>query len=289
MNFDMTGKTVLITGATDGIGKQSALALARMGASIVGVGRNPEKCIQVADAVRSIPGAGQVDFLVCDLSLLAQVRTLAATILQKYARIDVLLNNAGAIFYARTETGEGYETTFALDHLSPFLLTNLLLDRLIDSSARVVTVSSYAHMMGKIDFGDLTFERKRYSAWGAYAQAKLANILFSNELARRTAGTGVTSNSLHPGYVRTAFGGNQKSLVAKSVSLGAQLFAITAEKGAETSVYLASAPDVSRITGAYFANSRPTAPLRTALDPGIAQQLWLVSAEMVGIAEPQFA
>lgn len=282
---EMTGKTVLITGATDGIGKVTAMALASQGASIVGVGRNPQKCERVAAEVRAIPGAGAVEFLVCDLSIMAQVRDLAARVDESFSLIDVLLNNAGGIFYQRTSTSEGLEMTFALDHLSPFLLTNLLLDKLIASSARVVTVSSMMHNSGSIEFDDLNYTNRRYSAWGAYSQAKLANVLFSNELARRTTGTGVTSNSLHPGFVRTAFGSGQPSIFAKATSLASRVVGISAEKGAETSIYLASSPEVASVSGAYYSEGKRGEPKKIALDPQVASRLWQVSAAMTGVQD----
>lgn len=281
----MTGKTVLITGATDGIGKQAAIALATQGASIVGVGRNPQKCENTAAEICAIPGAGAVEFLVCDLSVLAQVRDLAANVDERFPQIDVLLNNAGGIFYQRTTTSEGFEMTFALDHLSPFLLTNLLLDKLVASSARVVTVSSMVHKSGSINFDDLQYSKRRYSAWGAYGQAKLANVLFANELARRTAGTGVTSNALHPGYVHTAFGMGQSSVVAMVSSLASRVAGISAQKGAETSIYLASSPEVATVSGAYFSEGRRENPKKIALDPQVASRLWQVSAAMAGVQD----
>ncbi len=276
---ELVGKTILITGASDGIGRIAALELAKMGASIVGVGRNPERSAKVAHELSAITPASEM--LVYDLSLMTQVRALAAEIDARLPHIDVLLNNAGAIFYTKLITAEGLENTIALDHLAPFLLTNLLLNQLIASQARVITVSSAWHHNGAIDFDDLMFEHRRYSAWGTYGQAKLANVLFANELARRVAGTGVTSNSLHPGFVRTSFGGNQPSMVARAVSLASRVVGISAEKGAETSILLASSPDVANVTGAYYSEGKLATPSRAARDEAAAKRLWETSEGLV--------
>lgn len=280
----MTGlhdKIILITGASDGIGRIAALELAKMGATILGVGRNPDKSARVAEELRAINPAS--DMLVYDLSLMTQVRALAAEIDARLPRIDVLLNNAGAIFYTKWVTAEGLENTFALNHLAPFLLTNLLLDKLIASQARVVTVSSAWHHNGVMNFDDLMYERRAYSPWGAYGQSKLANILFANELARRVAGTGVTSNSLHPGFVYTSFGSNQPSMLAKAVSLASRVVGISAEKGAATSVLLASSPEVANVTGAYYSEGKRANPAKSALDQSTAKRLWELSERIVDL------
>lgn len=276
---DLYGKTILITGASDGIGRIAALELAKMGATIVGVGRNLEKSANVAKDLRAISAASEV--LVYDLSLMTQVRALAAELSVRLPRIDVLLNNAGAIFYTKSITAEGMENTFALNHLAPFLLTNLLLNTLIASQARVVTVSSAWHHNGVINFDDPMYERRAYSPWGAYGQSKLANILFANELARRVAGTGVTSNSLHPGFVYTSFGSNQPSMLAKAVSLASRVVGISAEKGAATSILLASSPDVASVTGAYYSEGKRATPAKAALDQSAARRLWELSEKLI--------
>ncbi|NDJ77543.1 MAG: SDR family oxidoreductase [Chloroflexi bacterium] len=270
------GNVCLITGATDGIGKATARELARQGATVVGTGRNPEKTERVLAEIKRDSGSDDVNFLLADLAEMDQVRALAAEFRSRYDRLDVLVNNAGAMFPTRGETVDGFEQTFALNHLAYFLLTNLLLDMLIASApARVISVSSDSHRRGKINFNDL--QRKRsYSGWGAYGDSKLANVLFSNELARRLAGTGVTSNALHPGLVATNFFDN-----AGIPPMGG----VTPEDGAETMLYLATSPEVEGVTGRYYVDSREREPVAAAQDMDVARRLWDVSAEMVGLGE----
>ena len=202
----MTGKRVLVTGANTGIGKWTAIGLAERGAAVVIHSRNPEKGRAAQDEIRRQSGSADVDLLLADFSSLAEVRRLAAEVLERYPRLDVLVNNAGLISGRRAESADGYELTFAVNHLAPFLLTNLLLDRIVASApARIVTVSSRAHLRAAIDFDDLDV-RHGYQAMDAYSRSKLANVLFTRELARRLEGTGVTANCLHPGVVRSDFG-----------------------------------------------------------------------------------
>ncbi|WP_102125450.1 SDR family oxidoreductase [Deinococcus planocerae] len=272
MTRGMDGKTVLVTGATNGIGLVTARELARMGARVVIVGRNPEK---TAGVVAEVGAAGT---LIADLSELAQVRQAAAEFREREGRLDVLVNNAGALYSQRQETREGIETTWALNHLAPFLLTRALLPLLRQSpGARVVTVSSEAHRFGRIRFDDPEF-RRGYSGWGAYGQSKLANALFARELARREPG--IQSNALHPGMVRSGFGQNntgQSQLLWRVFNL----FAISPEQGARTSIRLASDPTIT-VSGRYFAKEREARPAPQALDDGAALRLWELSEEDVG-------
>ncbi len=276
MSQEMQGKTCLVTGATLGIGKETALGLARKGAQVVIVGRDEARTRETAAWIAKESGNARIDFLVADLSSQAEVRHLAAEFKGKYARLDVLLNNAGAIFTRRETTIDGYERTWALNHLAEFLLTSLLLEMLQASApARIVNVASAAHTSGKIDFDNLQGEEK-YSGIGAYSQSKLANILFTYALARRLSGKGVTANCLHPGVVATGFGHNTPGLVNTLLSL-ARPFLITPEKGAMTSIYLASSPEVADVSGKYFAKCKPIASSKLSYDEALQEKLWAVS------------
>ncbi len=280
----MQGKICLITGGTNGIGKSTAQALAQMGARVVIVGRNAQKTSQVVDEIRLATGNTDVDALLADLSSLEEVRRLAGEFKRKYPRLDVLLNNAGAMFWTRHVTADGLERTFALNHLAPFLLTNLLLDTLKASApARIINLSSRAHQGGKIDFEDLQSER-HYSGMDAYGNSKLANILFTIELARRLDGAGVTVNAVHPGFVNSGFAKNNDGLAFKLYGAIGPLIARSPEKGAETSVYLASSPEVKDVTGEYFSDCHVTDTAPQAADAAAAKRLWEVSAEMVHLA-----
>jgi len=277
----MQGKTALITGATAGIGLRTAEALAERGADLLLVGRDAAKTERVAASLRA--KGGTVTPFVADLSRQDAVRRLADEVRTKTERLDVLINNVGAIFQHRAESADGREMTFALNHLAPFLLTNLLLDLLQASApARVVTVASAAHTWGTMDFTDLDY-RKGYGGWNVYSRSKLANVLFAYELARRAAGTGVTSNSLHPGFVASDFGHNNGGLFGVTLKLTQRLFAISEEDGAKTSVHLASAFGVNEETGKYFVKSRPVASSKASYDESAWRRLWDVSAEMVGL------
>jgi NAD(P)-dependent dehydrogenase (short-subunit alcohol dehydrogenase family) len=279
----MQGKICLITGGTNGIGKSTALALAQQGATVVIVGRNAQKTAQVVDELRSATRNKNVDALLADLSSQQEVRRLAGEFKSKYAQLHVLLNNAGAMFWSRQVTVDGYEMTFALNHLAYFLLTYLLLDTLKASApARIINVSSAAHQRGKIDFEDLQSER-HYAGMEVYGNSKLANLLFTFELARRLEGTGVTVNALHPGFVNSGFAKNNTGLAFKLFGAVGPLIGRSPEKGAETSIYLASSPEVQGVTGKYFSDSKviPTAP--QALDSAAAKKLWEVSAGLVSL------
>lgn len=283
---NMQGKVCLITGATSGIGLESARALAAQGATVVLSGRDPGRGeAALAEVRRTVPEA-KLDLMLADLTSLASVRKLAGDFQAKYSRLDVLLNNAGLIIDRRKVTADGFEATFATNHLSHFLLTNLLLDLLTSSGAsRVVNVASDAHRVGSLDFlDDLQAERGSYSGMKVYGNSKLANILFTRGLQRRLEGTKITTNSLHPGVVRTGFGLNSEGLFKHLVKLAAP-FMLSAEGGARTSVYLASSPEVEGVSGKYFAKSRVAKESKAARDAAAAERLWQKSAEMTGVGK----
>ena len=285
----MNGKVVIVTGANAGIGKAAALKLAEMGAHIIMVARDEVRGRVAQSEVKTASGSTRVDLLIADLSSQQSIRQLATSIQHGYERIDVLLNNAGGVFGERRLTIDGIEYTFALNHLGYFLLTLLLLDVLKRSApARIVNVSSNAHTGGHINFDDLQGERK-YSAFGAYSQSKLANVLFTYELARRLEGTGVTANCLHPGFVNTRFGrdGDLGGLMSRVLGVIAPLMARTPERGADTAVYLASDPQLAHVTGKYFDARKDTRSTSESYDSAIAQRLWTLSEEMTGISKRQ--
>lgn len=283
-SLSMAGKVVLITGGTGGIGKATAIGLAALGARVAITGRDLRRAEAAAVDIRGATGNPDVDAFGADLSSQAEVRRLVAEVLAAYPRLDVLVNNVGGFWATRHVTADGLEHTFAVNHLAGFLLTNLLLDRLKASApARVVTVSSGAQSMGKIDFEDLQGERK-YSGEQAYNQSKLATVMFTYELARRLEGTGVTATALHPGVVRTGFGAEDPSPIFKIVVPFVRPFMKTPEKGAATSIYLASSPKVEGVTGIYFAKGRPQTSNKVSYDKDAATRLWHVSAGLVGLA-----
>jgi NAD(P)-dependent dehydrogenase (short-subunit alcohol dehydrogenase family) len=283
MANEMQDKIVMVTGATNGIGLESAKVLAAMGATIVGVGRNPQKCTDAAAQITQVTGNSKVEFLVADLSVQVQVRQLAETFKQKYQRLDVLLNNAGAFFAKREESLEGIEMTWALNHLNYFLLTDLLLDVLKASApARIVNVSSGAHTGAKrINFEDVEF-KAGFSGWSAYGHSKLANVMFTYELARRLDGTKVTATVLHPGFVATGFGHNNGGVMRSGMAIMQKIIAKKPEQGAETSVFLASSPAVEGVTGKYFSSKKETKSSAVSYDVAAQQHLWELSEQMVG-------
>src|SRR5947209_6905801 len=279
----MAGKVVLITGGTGGIGKATAVGLATLGARVGITGRDLERAEQAAIDIRAASRNPAIDAFAADLTSQAEVHRLATAVFDAYPRLDVLVNNVGGFWAHRHPTADGLERTFALNHLAPFLLTTLLLDRLKSSApARVVTVSSGAQSMGRIAFDDLQGARS-YSGQRAYNQSKLANIMFSNELARRLEGTGVTANSLHPGVVRTNFGAEDQAWFFTLISRVARPLLKTPAQGAQTSIYLASTPDLADVTGQFFTNGKPKRANRIAYDIDMTARLWLVSAELVGM------
>ncbi|HEY6472128.1 MAG TPA: SDR family oxidoreductase [Acidimicrobiales bacterium] len=286
----MQGKTVVVTGGNSGIGVETAEALARMGARVIVTARNADKGrAAVAGIVQRLGGDAQVQLVVFDLADLSSVRRGAEEILEQAPRLDVLVNNAGLVLSERHETVDGFEATLATNHLGPFLLTNLLLDRITASSpARIVNVASTAHNTARkgMPFDDLQ-STKRYRGMRVYGESKLANILFTLELARRLGGTGVTANSLHPGTVRTGYGadGDARGFLAFGIKI-AHPFFLSPAKGARTSIYLASSPAVEGVTGKYFVKCKERKPRRWAEDPEAAQRLWQVSADLVGLGTP---
>ena len=277
----MTGKTVLITGGTGGIGRAAAIALASMGARVGITGRDRARAELAASAIADDSGNPAIDVFIADMSSQAEVRRLAGEVLAEYPRLDVLLNNVGGFWAHRHVTADGLEHTFALNHLAPFLLTSLLLDRLVASApARIVTVSSGAQSMGKIDFDDLMGERK-YSGQRAYNQSKLANVMFTYELARRLAGTGVTATALHPGLTNTAFSAEDPALAPLVAIL--RPFMGSPARGADTPVYLAGSPEVEGVTGKYFAKRKVKLSHKSSYDLAATARLWSVSADLVGL------
>lgn len=278
----MDGRVCVITGATGGIGKAAAIELARLGAEVVLVCRDRGRGEEVRAAVREETGK-DADLRLADLGSQADIRRLAGELLAGYPQIHVLLNNAGVVNVKRTLTVDGLEATFAVNHLAYFLLTNLLLDRLRESApARVVNVASDAHRIGSIDLDDLQNER-RYGAMRVYGQSKLGNILFTRELARRVAGSGVTVNSLHPGAVATRIGHNNGRLAVWITTLLRPFF-LTPEQGADTAVYLASSPDVEGVNGEYFVKRKARRPSAAALDDASSKRLWALSEKLTGLA-----
>jgi retinol dehydrogenase-12 len=288
MPIDPNPRLVLITGSTGGIGKRAALVLAKQGWHVIVQGRDPAKAERAANELKQESGNAKIDFLVADLSSLKAVRALAAEVKQRYGRLDVLLNNAGAMNPKREVTADGYERTFATNHLAYFLLTNLLLPELQKGNKpRVVNVSSDAHRSGPLKFDDLMAERG-YTAFGQYGRSKLANILFTRELARRAKGVGITVNCLHPGFVASDF--LSKGGLWSLIKPIAYLFAIDEEQGAKTSVYLASSPEVEGVSGKYFVRCKEKQPKRFAEDDEAARRLWEVSERLTGLAaEPKAA
>ena len=284
-NGFMQGKICTVTGATSGIGAVTAHHLAAQGARVVVISRNEQRCQNTVAEIRGQTGNPHVEYLVADLSSQDQIRKLAAEFHERYPCLDVLVNNAGAFFLARKESVDGIEMTFALDHLSYFLLTILLLDVLkASASARVVNVASAAHRGARIDFNDLQAEHG-YGPMRAYGQAKLANILFTYELAHRLADSGVTANALHPGFVASNFAKNNGWVVRVAMRI-VHLFAISPEQGAQTSLYLASSPEVEGITGKYFVDCKPVPSSPASYDQDAAKRLWRESERLTGLDGP---
>ena len=280
-NSGMGGKVALVTGGTSGIGKATATALAAMGADVVVVGRNRERGERAAAEIRAQTG-GHVDLALADLSSQAGVRELAEGFRRRYDRLDVLVNNAGLVQSERTETVDGLETTFAINHLAPFLLTHLLRDMLEESApSRVVTVSSEAERWGNIDFDDLQ-SQKKYRGFPVYGMTKLANILFTYELAERLKGTGVTATCMHPGAVNTRFGTNNSGPMT-ILFRAFKPFMRTPEQGADTVIWLSSSPEVEGVSGRYYSDRKPVEPKKIANDPAARRRLWEESEKLTGL------
>ena len=273
--------TVVVTGANSGIGKVTALELARMGLRVVMVCRSRDKAETARSEIVARTGNHAVSIVLADFADLVQVARAAAEIRAAHPRIDVLVNNAGIYLNDYQTSAQGYEMTFAVNHLAPFLLTKLLLDA-VPHGGRVVNVSSMAHNGGKIDFDDL-HQRRRYSGFRAYGDSKLANILFSNELALRVAERKITSNSLHPGVVASNFAANNGGLFTLILKLG-RPFMISSEEGARTSIYLSTSPEVAEISGKYFDKCRAITPAPAATDTAVQQRLWSLSEELIAVA-----
>jgi len=281
---DMKGRRCVITGATSGIGEATAAALARAGADLTLVCRSAERAEATVRRIREAAPGAQVDLVLADLSSQAEIRRAAAEILADPRPIHVLLNNAGVVHLSRTTTVDGIETTFAVNHLAYFLLTLLLLDRVRESAdARIVNVASEAHRFTSMDFDDLGHE-KDFGWVKAYGQSKLANILFTRELARRLEGTGVTVNCLHPGGVSTGLGANNHALLHRVLMFLGKPFMKTPEQGARTSIYLATSPEVAAVSGEYFANCKRKPGSRQSSDPEAARRLWDESERLTGLA-----
>jgi NAD(P)-dependent dehydrogenase (short-subunit alcohol dehydrogenase family) len=279
----MADRTVLVTGGTSGIGRATAAGLAALGARVGITGRDNARTQAAAAQIAHQAGSPAVDAFAADMSSQAEVRALAAAVLTAYPRLDVLVNNVGGFWATRHVTADGLEHTFAVNYLATFLLTGLLLDRLKASApARIVTVASNAQAMGKLNFDDLQGQRS-YSGSRAYSQSKLANVMFTYELARHLEGTGVTATVLHPGLVRTAFSAEDPSPLAKVMTPVLRPFMKTPARGAVTSVYLASAPEVESVTGRYFANRKPKTSNKASYDTAAAARLWQISADLVGL------
>lgn len=280
----MARMTAVVTGGTSGIGLAAAFALARRGFRIVLVARDPARAETALVRLRRIaPEAGHAVHI-ADLSRLSEMRRVGAVVAAAEPRIDVLVNNAGAWFGERIETEDGFEATFALDHLAYLVVTDALLPSLVAAApARIVSTASEAHRLARLDFDDLQ-GRRHYRGFAAYARAKLCNILFTRELARRLAGTGVTANAFHPGFVASRFGDAERAGPGRRLfGLAKRFFAVSPEAGADTLVFLATAPDVEGQTGGYYAARRLRRPSRAAQDDGAARRLWDVSAALTGI------
>jgi NAD(P)-dependent dehydrogenase (short-subunit alcohol dehydrogenase family) len=282
MNTDMKGKVVVITGATSGIGQVAAEELAGMRARIVQVARDRERGEAAVGRLRSrAPGIAHSIYY-ADMARISEMKRVAAEIVKAEPRIDILINNAGALFNSRQITEDGLERTFALNHVSYFVLTEGLRERLAASApARIINTSSDAHSGKKLDLDDLQ-SSKAFRGFNVYGVSKLCNILFTRELARRLAGTGVTANCLHPGFVATRFGDQSGGMFSMVVRL-AKNFALTPQKGAETIIYLATSPDVANVTGQYFYKCRPATPSKEAQDDAKAGRLWEATARLANV------
>lgn len=276
---------IIVTGANAGIGLETARALARLGATVVMVARSADKLATAQAEIVADTGNEKTTYMLCDLASQASIRAFAAEFRRRYARLDVLVNNAGAVFNGRQESVDGIELTFALNHLAYFLLTQELLDLLQASApARIVNVSSGAHSVGTFDFDDYQ-RRKKYTAFQAYGESKMANVLFTYELARRLEGSGVTANVLHPGFVRSNFATNNGRLWQIAIRIIGRLFAISPQQGAETSTYLAISPQVEGVSGCYFDKSQAVKSHSFSYDRAAQHRLWELSEQLTAAAQ----
>ena len=280
MANSMNSKICLITGATSGIGKATARGLALQSATVIVVGRSKAKCLATVNSIVQQTGNASIDYLVADLASQQEIRRLAQEFLQRYPRLDVLVNNAGTNRLTRQLSPDGIELVFATNHLSYFLLTHLLLDVLRASApARIVVVSSYYHRQARLDF-----KRLQASGLNAYPLSKLANLLFAYELARRLEGSGVTVNALNPGLVKSKIGLDMPGLASVIKRLMNRFSGISTEEGAKTSIYLATSPEVEGVSGQYFEKCLPIASSPASYDQEAAERLWRISADLTGIA-----
>jgi len=284
----MNGKICMVTGATSSIGEVTARELARLGATVIVVGRNPERSVATVNMIKQQTGNPNVDFMLADLSSQKEIRQLAQQFQNRYQRLHVLVNNAGAVFTSRQESVDGIEMTFALNHLGYFLLTNLLLDILRASTpSRIINVSADVqhHKVTRIDFDDLQ-SRRKYRFWKVYMQTKLANWLFTYELAQRLKNTSVTVNALHPGVLSSNLGMNNRGILGLIWRLIKPLFNVvltSPEKGAQTIIYLATSPNVEGITGELFMEQKAIESYKAFCNKDAASQLWQVSTELTGL------
>ena len=290
LNTSMQGKVCIVTGANSGIGKATALGLAQMGATIIMVCRDQVKGEEAQNEIIEKSGNDAIDLMLADLASQASIRQLAQNIQQSYQQLHVLINNAGGVNLSRRVTTDGLEMTFAVNYLAPFLLTNLLLEKLIASApARIVNVSSESHRSGYIRMDDSQLE-KGYSIMRAYGQSKLALVLFTYELARKLQGMSVTANCLHPGFVATNLGQNGVGFVGRSITkLIFSTLGISPEEGAKTSIYLATSPEIEGVTGKYFAKSIPIRSAPISYDKTLQRQLWEESAKLVKLQDVEVA
>jgi NAD(P)-dependent dehydrogenase (short-subunit alcohol dehydrogenase family) len=280
----MSGKICVVTGANSGIGKETALGLARLDAHVAMVCRNPEKGRAAVEEIRRESGSSQVDLLIADMSSQASIRALAAQIQQRYSRLDVLVNNAGGAAPTRTLSTDGIEMTVAANHLGAALLTLLLLDLLKASApSRIINVSSEAQRNARLDMNDLQFEQRKYTGFAAYGQSKLLMNAFTFELSRRLAGTGVTANCLHPGVVATNIWGGNLPLIFKLIVAVAKPFMLNSKDGAEVSLHLATSPEVAQVSGQYFVKSKPAKSNPLSRDPKVAGEIWQWTEKMNGV------
>ncbi len=281
---NLAGRVAVVTGATSGIGREVALGLARQGATTIVAGRGADRAVRVAAALASASGNPRVESVrVDDLAVMADTRALAAALLDRYPAIHILVNNAGAYFRRREVTADGLERTFALNVLSPYLLTTLLAPRLIASApARVVNVSSAAHRGARVDFTDLQSSR-RFSGFSVYGASKLELLWLTREFARRLNGKGVTVNAVHPGFVRSGFGLNNGGGTAFGMRILGRLFGRSIVRGADTPIFVASAPELASVTGAYYSNRKPQPGSNDSRDPARARQIFEECARLSGV------